>query len=62
MHVIVDSMYENVVDDEIGHKDILRLLDGLLEMVTHSHNHLNDFKFEDKTLVYYVLEQFMRKA
>lgn len=31
--VIVNSMYENVVDDDIYSKDILKILDGIAKLL-----------------------------
>ena len=43
--VIVESMYENVVDDEISHKDILRLLNGIIMQIVSSKQQIEKINF-----------------
>lgn len=36
VRIIITSMYENVVDDELTHKDILYFMKGVIKMIVES--------------------------
>ena len=36
IRIIITSMYDNVVDDELAHKDILYLLNGVIKLIVDS--------------------------
>ena len=55
-------MYENVVDDEIGHKDILKLLDGLIREIVASKKLVEQVTFQDSGLIHYILRVFTQKS
>lgn len=52
--VIVDSMFENVVDDDIGHKDILRLIDGIMGELVSPIRKIEELTFSSGLLVHVI--------
>lgn len=48
-------MYQNVVDDELSHKDILYFMNGIIKIIVNSKNHLEKGYFTEPTLVYEIL-------
>lgn len=54
--VLTNSMFENIVDEDLSHKDILYFLDGILEMIVRSKDNHFEYNFQDKTLVYQIIK------
>lgn len=45
IRVMITSMYENVVDDDLTHKDILYLINGVIKLIVESKNSYYSYDF-----------------
>lgn len=51
--IIINSMYDNVVDDDLAHKDILYFMDGVVRLVIQARQHnFHKDNFDDQGLAY----------
>lgn len=55
MKVIVNSMYENIVDDDVFNKDIIKLLVFCIKKATSDKKHYFDINFQEESLVHLLL-------
>ena len=61
IRIIVGSMYENIVNEEIFEKNVIFLLGDLLQFIVESEEHFYDYKFDSETFPYLVLKEYIAK-
>lgn len=53
IHIIINSMFDNVVDDDLAHKDILYFMDGVVRLVVEARQgNYHRENFDDQGLAY----------
>lgn len=53
--VMTNGMYENVVDDELTHKDILYFMNGIIKIIVESKQDVLKYNFEEYGLALEIL-------
>ena len=60
--IIVGSMYENIVNDEIFEKDVIFLLGDVIKLIVESEEHFYADKFDSDTFPYLILTEFIKES